>query len=95
MVVSVLGTADDDDHRGIGPVLRGAPQVSGLHVGADLVGQLAGCVVEALQYLCRGTAAYVAAGEEGREVRDIDDLHAAGPVVQETGGRVEGAQRRG
>ena len=62
------------------PVLRGAPQVGGLQVGAGLVGQLLGRVVEALQHLGRGAAAHVAVGEEGREVRDVDDLHAAGPI---------------
>src|SRR5258705_412146 len=63
------------------PALRGAPQVGGLEVGADLVGQLAGRVVEALQHLGRGTAAHVAAGDEGRQMRDVDDLHAAGTVI--------------
>jgi peptide/nickel transport system permease protein len=37
----------------------------------------------------------VAAGDEGRQVRDVDDLHAAGPVVQQPGGGVEGTECRG
>ena len=78
VVISVLGAADDDDHRGLRaalaaqvigrgdqlirdravpalevPALGGAPQVRGpqvrgLQVRADLDGQLAGDVVEAL-----------------------------------------------
>ena len=68
MVVSVLGSPDDDDHGGAGPVpaaqvvrgrdqligdravaalevpvLRGAPQVGGLQVGVDFVGQTTTC----------------------------------------------------
>jgi hypothetical protein len=72
VVVSVLGSADDEEHPGVRtvlaaqlvgrrdqvvgdravaalevPVLRGGSQVRGLQAGADLVGQIAGGVIEA------------------------------------------------
>ena len=76
------------------PALCGASQVRGLQVRADLDGQLAGGIVEALLDLGRGIAADIGAGRDGRDMCDVDDLDAAGPVVQEPGGRIEGAQRR-
>ena len=116
VVVSVLGAADDYDHRGFGPalaahvvgcggqlvrdravpalevpVLGGTAEVSVLQVHADLGGKLAGGIVEAEPDLGRGVAADIGGGRDGGDVRHVDDLHAAAPVVQEPGGRIEGS----
>ena len=74
------------------PALGRTPQVAGLQARADLGGQLAGGIVEALANPGRSLAAHIGGGDDGRDVRDVDDLHTAGPVVQKPGGRIQGAQ---
>ena len=73
------------------PALGRTPQVAGLQARADLGGQLAGGIVEALANPGRSLAAHIGGGDDGH-VRDVDDLHTAGPVVQKPGGRIQGAQ---
>ena len=56
------------------PALGRTPQVAGLQARADPGGQLAGGIVEALADPGRGLAAHIGGGDDGSDVRDVDDL---------------------